>query len=131
MIDDHSRLLVASTARTILKAGDIGTVGDSYDNAQAASLIGLYKTECVRPDGPWRGPEDLELATLSWVDWFNTARLHSSLGHVHPSSSRTPTTVRTTPSSSRCRENSPVTKPRAVQNRGRFTARGICRHQMS
>lgn len=62
----------------------IGTFGDSYDNAQAESLIGLYKAECVRHDGPWRGPEDLELATLSRVHWFNTARLHRSLGHVPP-----------------------------------------------
>ncbi len=62
----------------------IGTVGDSFDNALAESVIGLYKAECVRPDGPWRGPDDLELATLSWVHWFNTARLHSSIGHVPP-----------------------------------------------
>lgn len=53
-------------------------------NAAAESLIGLYKAECVRRDGPWRSPEDLELATLSWVHWFNTARLHSSIGHVPP-----------------------------------------------
>ena len=58
----------------------IGTVGDSYDNAMAESVIGLYKTECVRHDGPFRTVDDLELATLSWVHWFNTIRLHSSLG---------------------------------------------------
>ena len=62
----------------------IGSVGDSYDNAQAESLIGLYKLECVRPDGPWRTVEDLEIATLSWVHWFNNNRLHSALGHVPP-----------------------------------------------
>ena len=62
----------------------IGTVGDSYDNAQAESLIGLYKLECVRHEGPWRGVDDLELATLNWVHWFNTHRLHGSLGHVPP-----------------------------------------------
>lgn len=62
----------------------IGSVGDSYDNAQAESLIGLYKAECVRRDGPWRGVDDLELATLSWVHWFNHARLHSSIGDVPP-----------------------------------------------
>jgi putative transposase len=62
----------------------IGSVGDSYDNAQAESLIGLYKTECTRPDGPWRNVEDLELATLSWVHWFNTTRLHGALDHVPP-----------------------------------------------
>jgi putative transposase len=47
-------------------------------------VIGLYKTECVHRDGPWRGVDDLELATLSWVDWFNTTRLHSSLGYLPP-----------------------------------------------
>ena len=62
----------------------IGSVGDSYDNAQAESLIGLYKTECARRDGPWRSVEDLELATLSWVHWFNTTRLHGALDHVPP-----------------------------------------------
>jgi putative transposase len=62
----------------------IGTVGDSYDNAQAESLIGLYKLECVRHEGPWRGVDDLELATLNWVHWFNEQRLHSALGHLPP-----------------------------------------------
>lgn len=62
----------------------IGTVGDSYDNALAESVVGLYKTECTRPEGPWRGVDDLELATASWVAWFNQHRLHSSIGHVPP-----------------------------------------------
>jgi putative transposase len=62
----------------------IGTVGDSYDNAQAESLIGLYKTELVRHEGPWQGVDDLELATLGWVHWFNETRLHSSIGDVPP-----------------------------------------------
>ena len=62
----------------------IGSIGDSYDNAQAESLIGLYKLELVRHEGPWRGVEDLELATLSWVSWFNETRLHSSIGDVPP-----------------------------------------------
>jgi len=62
----------------------IGTVGDSYDNAQAESLIGLYKLECVRHEGPWRGVDDLELGTLNWVHWFNQHRLHSALGHMPP-----------------------------------------------
>jgi len=62
----------------------IGTVGDSYDNAMAESIIGLYKTECVRRDGPFRTVDDLELATLSWVHWFNTNRLHSALGYIPP-----------------------------------------------
>jgi putative transposase len=62
----------------------IGTVGDSYDNALAESIIGLYKTECVRLDGPFRTTDELELATLSWVHWYNQQRLHSSLGYVSP-----------------------------------------------
>jgi len=62
----------------------IGSVGDSYDNAEAESLIGLYKTECVRPEGPWRGVDDLELATADWVHWFNNHRLHSSIGYLPP-----------------------------------------------
>jgi putative transposase len=56
----------------------------SFPNALAESVIGLYKTECVRPDGPWRGVDDLELATLDWVHWFNETRLHSSIGYVPP-----------------------------------------------
>ena len=47
-------------------------------------MIGLYKTECVRLDGPFRTVDDLELATLSWVHWFNENRLHSSIGYVPP-----------------------------------------------
>ncbi|MBR7741830.1 integrase core domain-containing protein [Phycicoccus sp. BSK3Z-2] len=62
----------------------IGTVGDAYDNALAESVIGLYKTECVRLDGPFKTVDELELATLSWVHWYNTARLHSALGYVPP-----------------------------------------------
>jgi Integrase core domain len=58
------------------------SVGDSYDNAQAESLIGLYKLECVGRDGPWRGVADLELATLSWVHWLNHQRLQSKIGYV-------------------------------------------------
>ena len=62
----------------------IGTVGDSYDNALAESVIGLYKTECVRHDGPFRTVDELELATCDWVHWFNHTRLHSSIGYTTP-----------------------------------------------
>jgi putative transposase len=71
----------------LLDAGalaSIGTVGDSYDNAMAESVIGLYKTECVKIDGPFKTVDELELATLSWVHWFNENRLHSSLNYVTP-----------------------------------------------
>lgn len=54
----------------------VGSRGDSYDNALAEATIGLYKTELVRHRGPWRGLDDLELATLEWVHWFNTRRIH-------------------------------------------------------
>jgi putative transposase len=60
-------------ATRLLDAGalaSIGSVGDSYDNALAESVIGLDKTECVRHDRPWRGVDDLELATLGWVHWL-------------------------------------------------------------
>ena len=62
----------------------VGSVGDSYDNALAESIIGLYKTELVRNRGPWRGLDDLELATLEWVDWFNHRRLFWELGRIPP-----------------------------------------------
>jgi putative transposase len=62
----------------------VGSVGDAYDNALAESTIGLYKTEKIRREGPWRTLSDVELATLEWVDWFNTTRLHSACGRLSP-----------------------------------------------
>jgi putative transposase len=62
----------------------IGSVGDSYDNALAESVNGLYKTELIRRRGPWRDVEAVELATLQWIHWFNTQRLHSTLGDIPP-----------------------------------------------
>jgi len=62
----------------------IGSVGDSYDNAMAESVVGLYKNECVKIDGPFRTVDELELATLSWVHWFNEDRLHSSIDYQTP-----------------------------------------------
>jgi putative transposase len=55
----------------------VGSKGDSYDNAAAESLNGLYKTEVIRHRGPWKGLDDVELATMEWVDWYNHRRLHS------------------------------------------------------
>ncbi|WP_369800147.1 IS3 family transposase [Tersicoccus sp. Bi-70] len=71
-------------AERLAEVASIGTVGDSYDNALAESTIGLYKTECVRIDGPFRTADQLEFATLSWVHWFNENRLHSSIGYRTP-----------------------------------------------
>ena len=62
----------------------MGSRGDSYDNALAESVNGLYKAELVHRRGPWRGLEDLELATLEWVDWFNHRRLSCAIGYVPP-----------------------------------------------
>ena len=62
----------------------VGSRGDSYDNALAESIIGLYKTEVIRRRGPWRGPEDVEFATLEWVHWYNTQRLLEPIGNVPP-----------------------------------------------
>jgi putative transposase len=65
-------------------APSVGSVGDSYDNALAESTIGLYKTELIQRRRPWRTPEQVEIATLEWIDWFNHRRLHSSIGNVPP-----------------------------------------------
>jgi len=69
----------------------IGTVGDSYDNAMAESVMGIFKTELHRNPaaladngGPWKGLDDLEIATCAWVSWFNEERLHSELGDRTP-----------------------------------------------
>ena len=62
----------------------VGSRGDSYDNALAESFNGLYKTELIRHAGPWRGLDDVEYATLEYVDWFNHRRLHGELGMIPP-----------------------------------------------
>jgi transposase InsO family protein len=62
----------------------VGSVGDAYDNALAETINGLFKTEVIRKDGPWRNLEEVEFATLTWVDWFNHRRLLSSIGDVPP-----------------------------------------------
>lgn len=67
----------------------IGTVGDSYDNALAESFNGLYKTELIKRQGPWRNAEHVETATLGYVQWFNYRRLHSELGDIPPAEHET------------------------------------------
>ena len=62
----------------------VGSVGDSYDNALAETINGLYKTEVIRQQGPWRNLEDVEFATLTWVVWFNHRRLLEPIGNVPP-----------------------------------------------
>jgi putative transposase len=65
-------------------APSVGSRGDSYDNALAESVIGLFKTEVIQRKGPWRQLEAVEFATLDWVDWFNTRRLLEPIGYVPP-----------------------------------------------
>jgi putative transposase len=62
----------------------VGSRGDSFDNALAETIIGLYKTELIRRRGPWRGLDEVEYATLEWVDWFNHRRLLEPIGHAPP-----------------------------------------------
>jgi len=65
-------------------APSVGSRGDSYDNALAESIIGLFKTEVIQRTGPWRHLEAVEFATLAWVDWFNHRRLLEPIGYVPP-----------------------------------------------
>ena len=62
----------------------VGSRGDSYDNALAESVVGLFKTELIRMRGPWRTLEQVELATAEWIDWYNNRRLHSATGDLPP-----------------------------------------------
>jgi len=62
----------------------IGTVGDALDNALMESTIGLYKTELIKKDGPWKNLADVELATADYIEWFNTRRLHTAIGGIPP-----------------------------------------------
>jgi putative transposase len=62
----------------------VGSIGDSYDNALAETINGLYKAEVIHRRGPWRSLEAVEYATLEWVDWFNNRRLLEPIGHVPP-----------------------------------------------
>ncbi|BFV54932.1 hypothetical protein KCMC57_up00360 [Kitasatospora sp. CMC57] len=65
-------------------AASIGSVGDAYDNALMESTIGLYKTEVIKPQRPWKTLSHVELATAEWTDWYNHRRLHGEIGHVPP-----------------------------------------------
>ena len=80
--------LPAQAAETRLTAAEIdpsvGTVGDSYDNALAESVIGLFKTEVIKQLGPWKSLTAVEWETLRWVDWYNNRRLLSSIGYIPP-----------------------------------------------
>jgi putative transposase len=85
--DNGSQYVSFAFTQRLIDAGvdaSVGSVGDAYDNALAESTIGLFKTEKIRREGPWKTLADVELATLEWVDWFNNARLHSACGRLSP-----------------------------------------------
>ncbi len=65
-------------------SASVGSVGDSFDNALAETINGLYKTELIKPRGPWRTVEQVEYATAEWVDWFNQRRLYEYCGDIPP-----------------------------------------------
>ena len=65
--------------------GSVGSVGDSYDNALAETIFGLFKTEVIHRCGPWRNADEVEYAVLEWLDWFNNRRLLEPLGYATPS----------------------------------------------
>jgi len=66
----------------------VGSKGDSYDNAFAEALNSLYKAELIRAKGPWKGIDDVEIATAEWVYWFSTYRPHGALGGATPAAFR-------------------------------------------
>ncbi len=85
--DRGSQYLSIRYTERLAEAGieaSVGSVGDSYDNALAETIIGLFKTEVIHARGPWRTLDAVEYATLEWVDWFNNRRLLESIGHVPP-----------------------------------------------
>jgi putative transposase len=85
--DRGSQYLSICYSERLAEAGvepSVGSLGDSYDNALAESIIGLYKTEIIHRRGPWRQLDEVEYATLDWVDWFNNRRLLSSIGNIPP-----------------------------------------------
>jgi transposase InsO family protein len=85
--DRGSQYLSIRYTERLAEAGidtSVGSVGDSYDNALAESIIGLFKTEVIKFLGPWKTVGQVEWETLKWVDWYNNTRLHSAIGYVTP-----------------------------------------------
>lgn len=85
--DRGSQYLSIRYSERLAEAGivaSVGSVGDSYDNALAETINGLYKTELIRKRGPWRNVDEVEFATLEWVDWFNNRRLLQPIGDIPP-----------------------------------------------
>lgn len=85
--DRGSQYVSIRYTQRLLEAGiepSVGSVGDSYDNALAETVIGLFKTEVIHRRGPWRSLEGVEYATLEWVDWYNARRLLEPIGNIPP-----------------------------------------------
>ena len=85
--DRGSQYLSIKYSERLAEAGiepSVGSVGDSYDNALAETVNGLYKAEVIRRRGPWRSFEAVEFATLEWIDWFNNRRLLEPIGNIPP-----------------------------------------------
>ena len=85
--DRGSQYLSIRYSERLAEAGavaSVGSRGDSYDNALAETIIGLYKTEVIRRRGPWKSIDDVEFATLEWIDWFNNRRLLEPIGDIPP-----------------------------------------------
>jgi putative transposase len=85
--DRGSQYLAIRYTERLAEAGaacSVGSRGDSFDNALAETIIGLYKTELIRRGGPWKGLDQVEYATLEWIDWFNHRRLLEPIGHIPP-----------------------------------------------
>lgn len=85
--DRGSQYLSIHYTERLMEAGfnaSVGSVGDSYDNAMAESINALYKAELIHKEGPWRGLDEVERATLAWVDWFNNRRILEPIGDVPP-----------------------------------------------
>ena len=85
--DRGSQYLALRYTERLVDAGvepSVGSVGDSYDNALAETINGLYKAEVIHRRGPWRSFEAVEFATLEWVNWFNTRRLLEPIGNIPP-----------------------------------------------
>ena len=85
--DRGSQYLSIRYTERLTEAGvnaSVGSVGDSYDNALAETINGLYKAEVIHKNGPWRGLDEVERATLTWVEWFNNRRLLRPIGDMPP-----------------------------------------------
>lgn len=85
--DRGSQYLSIRYTERLIEAGvesSVGSTGDAYDNALAETINGLFKAEVIRARGPWKSVEDVEYATLEWVDWFNNRRLLEPIGNIPP-----------------------------------------------